>query len=569
MPDYELGMRDRKQFLFCNYSALRGATHLFLSNFSLGKVRRTCPVTLFLLTLSLFSFLLLGCATAAVTAVPTLVPTTLAPTALVPQLAPVTLPPSRTLRPTSTAPVPVPTRMPTLQPTAILSKTVAVPLGWPVLESLTVPGWQVVVSDQPRALFESGAAEAALLTDGTGPLLWQTPIALAVPWTTAWEEISLEEAQHIVQFGHDQVEIMLWSEMGPRQKPLRINGRFPSERHYPLQRSLSLVHHATVNVSLLETAVRQSLPPEKVVHLTAVGDIMLDRRLGAAIKQGHIDFPFAAVAPHFQQADFVLGNLESALGHSGTAAHKSYPFRAPAAAAVSLAQAGFDLLTLANNHGMDYGPDGLLEGLALLAAQKLATIGAGQNKAEARAPHLVEINGLTVAFLAYVNVPIENSGFDTRTWRATENEPGLAWAEPATLAADVTAVAATADLLIVVLHSGFEYIANPSPAQTDNARAAIDAGADLIIGHHAHILQGVEYYKDGVIVYGLGNFAFDIDGAPETAVLDVWLDSNGVRQLSFKPAIVQPGGQPRFAQAEESEAILHQLYFLTNLLNPP
>jgi poly-gamma-glutamate synthesis protein (capsule biosynthesis protein) len=122
-------------------------------------------------------------------------------------------------------------------------------------------------------------------------------------------------------------------------------------------------------------------------------------------------------------------------------------------------------------------------------------------------------------------------------------------------------------LTIVVLHSGYEYIDVPSPDQQAAARAAIDAGADLVIGHHAHILQGVEYYKDGVIVYGLGNFAFEIDGDPSTAILNVWLDEEGVRQLEFIPAIIQFGGQPRLAESWEQPAILNQVYRLTNSLN--
>jgi poly-gamma-glutamate capsule biosynthesis protein CapA/YwtB (metallophosphatase superfamily) len=99
------------------------------------------------------------------------------------------------------------------------------------------------------------------------------------------------------------------------------------------------------------------------------------------------------------------------------------------------------------------------------------------------------------------------------------------------------------------------------------ARTAIDAGADLVIGHHAHVLQGVEFYQDGVIVYGLGNFAFEIDGDPSTAILNVWLDQDGVRQLEFVPAIIQFGGQPRLAEAWEAGEILQKIYRLTNPLN--
>jgi poly-gamma-glutamate synthesis protein (capsule biosynthesis protein) len=122
-------------------------------------------------------------------------------------------------------------------------------------------------------------------------------------------------------------------------------------------------------------------------------------------------------------------------------------------------------------------------------------------------------------------------------------------------------------VVIVVLHSGYEYVEEPSPPQAAAAKAAIDAGADLVIGHHAHILQGIEFYNGGVIVYGLGNFAFEIDGDPNTAVLNVWLDKDGVRQLEIVPAIIQFGGQPRLAEAWEAPAIVQRVYRLTDLLN--
>jgi poly-gamma-glutamate synthesis protein (capsule biosynthesis protein) len=175
---------------------------------------------------------------------------------------------------------------------------------------------------------------------------------------------------------------------------------------------------------------------------------------------------------------------------------------------------------------------------------------------------------MTVAFLGYVNVPIEASThFDTQSWAAAPGYPGLAWGDPVRIRDDVAAVRQVVDLVIVLLHSGYEYIEEPSEEQVAAARAAIDAGADLVVGHHAHILQGVHRYGDGVIVYGLGNFLFDIDGPPETAILNVWLDRTGVRQLELVPAIIQEHGQPRLAEAWEAGSILSRVYYLTTILN--
>ena len=251
-------------------------------------------------------------------------------------------------------------------------------------------------------------------------------------------------------------------------------------------------------------------------------------------------------------------------------ANKSYTFRAPPAAASSLARAGFDVVTLANNHALDYGPAALRQGMSLLQSEGLRTVGAGTNAAAARRPALMTVKGVTLAFLGYVHVPVEGRPpyFDTQSWTATETTPGLAWAIPEQIQADVAAARHEADHVVVFLHSGYEYVPGPSEPQRTAARAAIAAGATLVIGHHAHILQGVEFRETGAIVYGLGNFAFTIDGPPQTAILNVWLDREGLRQIEFVPALVGSDGQPRLAQGEEAAAIRRHVYSLTTFPNP-
>jgi poly-gamma-glutamate synthesis protein (capsule biosynthesis protein) len=119
---------------------------------------------------------------------------------------------------------------------------------------------------------------------------------------------------------------------------------------------------------------------------------------------------------------------------------------------------------------------------------------------------------------------------------------------------------------VVLLHSGYEYVQSPSPEQSVAAQAAIDAGADLVLGHHAHVLQGIQFGDRSAIVYGLGNFAFEIDGDPTTVILDVWLDSQGVRQIELTPAIIEAGGRPRIAAPWESPEIRQRVYHLSRML---
>jgi len=152
-------------------------------------------------------------------------------------------------------------------------------------------------------------------------------------------------------------------------------------------------------------------------------------------------------------------------------------------------------------------------------------------------------------------VPVEVRGFDARRWQATAERPGVAWAEPARIQSDVQAASRQADAVIVLLHSGYEYVPQPSPPQQAAAQAALEAGAALVIGHHAHVLQPIEFHEEGLIVYGLGNFAFEDAGPPMSAILNVWLDADGVREIGFTPIWIEADGRPRPATPEEARAI--------------
>ncbi|MEZ4641583.1 MAG: CapA family protein [Chloroflexota bacterium] len=512
--------------------------------------------------------LLGGCAApTAVSSVPQLPQAATPATPVLSTNTPLPLPTN--LPPATSTPVPTSTPLPTATAVPI---TIAMPPQWETrirtaLADPALAAWAWQVQSDPAL-----PATMRLQPGNDGLIIGQEPLALAVPFTTAWEVVSLTEANEIVQHGHALVTVLPWSEIEPTQKALRVDGRFPTDPDYPLQQNWTLTAApGTEQAAAALAAILQAQPSaETLVHLAAVGDLMLDRSLGYYLAQDNLDYPFTHVRDLLATADITVGNLECALGDSGTPTAKSYTFRAPPQAAAALALAGFDVITLANNHAGDYGLDALMQGVDLLHAAGLATIGAGANETAAHAPHIVTINGLTLAFLGYVDVPVEAiGGFNTASWTATANTPGLAWAEPAQIERDVTAVAPQVDHVIIVLHGGYEYVDSPSPPQVAAAHAAIDAGAALVIGHHAHILQGIEYYNGGVIVYGLGNFAFEIDGPPETAILNVWLDQNGVRQLELLPAVIQFGGQPRPAEAWEAPAILQRVYALTNALNAP
>jgi poly-gamma-glutamate capsule biosynthesis protein CapA/YwtB (metallophosphatase superfamily) len=497
------------------------------------------------------------------------------PTAAAPQGESASLPSPKsspnamlTETPQPTRPIPTPTPMPSRTPLPAVS--LFVPDLWREKARSVVDQWNASPALYTWELVDHAQADVRLVNNADGLIIHETILALAIPFTLEWEGISSERAQEILNNGHEIVTPLPWIDMTADQKALRIDGLGPADDGYALKEPWSLVAGPKFNEALKDLApLLQEALKDNVVHLAAVGDIMLDRSLGDFIRQGDLNYPFSEVVGRLQAADITVGNLESALGDTGEPEQKSYPFRAPPEAADALQLAGFDVLSLANNHGMDYGEQALLQALDLLHEAGVLTVGAGANHTAAHEPRFVEANGLKTAFFGYVNVPVEaRTGFDTASWTAGQDHPGISWADPQLIAADVKAVRDQVDLVIVLLHSGYEYVPAPSEPQQEAARAAIEAGADLVIGHHAHILQGIEYYKDGVIIYGTANFAFVIDGPPETAIFHIWLDRDGVREIAIEPAIVQPGGKPRLADNLEAPAIRNQVYRLTNVLNP-
>ncbi|GBD24386.1 Capsule biosynthesis protein CapA [bacterium HR29] len=281
--------------------------------------------------------------------------------------------------------------------------------------------------------------------------------------------------------------------------------------------------------------------PEPVVVIAAVGDLMLGRSVGWRIAAGEPGIPFGSVAP-LLEADLTVGNLEAPIADSGSPAAKAYAFRAPTSAARILAEAGFDVVALANNHALDHGPEALLQTLDLLAAAGVHGVGAGPDAAAAHRPLIVERQGLRLAFLAYVDTPPEGT-YRRETWEAAEGKPGVAWLDLARLREDVSRAKGLADNVIVFFHWGIEGSTEPSEAQRTVAEAALAAGATLVLGSHPHLLQPVEEREGRLVAFSLGNFVFDgFEGqANRSAVLRIVLDRRGVQEWKLVPVHIVDG----------------------------
>ena len=294
---------------------------------------------------------------------------------------------------------------------------------------------------------------------------------------------------------------------------------------------------------------------EEFVELMAVGDIMLSRTVEERTDVYGSTYPFDAVAELLRGADIAIGNLECPLSVEGGPIDKRYLFRAHPGHADALAWAGLDVVSLANNHLLDFGQAGLEQTLEALQGSGVAHLGAGLTVEEAHSPWIREVKGRRIAFLAYA----------ASRWEGSPELPTkeqVSFADLATIGEDVQRASHLADLVVVIMHLGTEYQLHPDEEQLAVSRVAIDAGACLVIGHHPHVVQGTETYQGGFIAYSLGNFVFDIDtveAAREGAILRVLLGVDGVQAVDLIPVRIVDDVQPRFLAGEDGLPVVRQL----------
>jgi len=288
-------------------------------------------------------------------------------------------------------------------------------------------------------------------------------------------------------------------------------------------------------------------PAIPTVNLVFAGDIVLDGLPGKQIEQGHD--PFAAFSDLINKADIRIGNLECVIATIGDAEDKNYNFRAhPRTLAVL--KKHFDAVSIANNHSGDFGRPAFEEMLGLLDQYGIQHTGGGHNLSEAHTPLIIERRGIRIALLGY-------NEFMPRSFEADEHGAGTAWSEDEQVRADIHRARTVyhADIVIPIMHWGWENEAHSSARQEQLAHLMIDAGADLVIGGHPHVTQEVEYYRNKIIIYSVGNFMIDaMDNAAQTVgwVLNFQLDKNGVKSWSTGVAHLDQNGIPTPAIQEKS-----------------
>ena len=272
---------------------------------------------------------------------------------------------------------------------------------------------------------------------------------------------------------------------------------------------------------------------DPIVHMLFSGDVYFSSHVLAAYDNaggihGVLD---DAYRDEIARADLYMANQEFPFSDRGTPApDKQFTFRIPPERVSMMHELGIDIVTIANNHTLDYGEDALVDTCTTLENAGILYVGAGANMDRAKQLETIEVRGRTIGFLAASRV------YPDTSWVANSKKPGMVSGyDPSILLTEIEAAGEYCDYLVVYMHWGIERDEKPQEYQRTLGKQLIDAGADLVIGSHPHVLQGIEYYQGKPIVYSLGNFIFG-SSIPKTALLraDVDLEQNQVN-LSLVP----------------------------------
>ncbi len=275
------------------------------------------------------------------------------------------------------------------------------------------------------------------------------------------------------------------------------------------------------------------------------------------IEYGDYKYPFLKIAGIIREADIVFGNLETTMISGRIIKSEEMIFRADPKSIEGLKFAGFNVLNIANNHIMNFGKDGLDSTIKILDENNIMRVGAGRSEEEIYKPVIKNIKGAKFAFLGFTYNSDQREFFDGEIY-------GVANMEIEKMKENVEKANLENDIVIVSMHAGTEYQTFPSSFQENFARGAIDAGADLVIGSHPHVVQAVEKYKERYIIYSLGNFVFDQMWSNETrlgVIAEIIFNNKKIDSINFIPIKIYDYSQPTILEGEEAEMILERLKF--------
>jgi poly-gamma-glutamate capsule biosynthesis protein CapA/YwtB (metallophosphatase superfamily) len=334
-----------------------------------------------------------------------------------------------------------------------------------------------------------------------------------------------------------------------RVRVLTVGGRHPlrDPEHYPLH-------------------VRSERPVPEITTLAAVGDIMLGRRVGDR-HRADPGAPLKPLARRLAAAEITVGNFESTLSANGSPRQGGDSFAASPRVIPGLRAAGFDLVSLANNHVGDYGDGALQQTLDRFSSASIKTVGAGRNMTAARRPVIIERGGVRIGFLAVDSIGETPAATRTRPGTNRLNMPPrtgpLNRSQLRRISSDIQALSGRVEVVVVLPHWGTQYTHRVESSQRVAARAFADAGADLVIGGHPHWVQGWEMVGPAVVVHSLGNFIFDMDFQTRTRegiFLEVVLWGGAVKAVEPVPYLVDDAFSPRLIRGDRAQGILGDVW---------
>jgi poly-gamma-glutamate capsule biosynthesis protein CapA/YwtB (metallophosphatase superfamily) len=463
--------------------------------------------------------------------------------------------------------------------------------GWAALLVVLLTGCQAS-GDNPQPSPISGVSSSVSSSDSPNattrpatpaPPGYSVPLALVVNATRPTADVKVADARRVVRSGGTR-----WSAVGQSGGRMRVQSteeRAASEVLREVQASrdvLGIVPADAVDarVRVLTVGGRHPLreperyplhthsarPVPEVTTITAVGDIMLGRRVGDRHRSDP-GAPLKPLAKRLAAAEITVGNFESTLSAAGAPRQGNDSFAASPGVIPGLRTAGFDLMSLANNHVGDYGDRALRQTLSRFASAGIKTVGAGQNLAAARRPVIVEREGVRVGFLAIDSIGETPAATRIRSGTNRLNMPPrtgpLNRSQLQRISTDVRALSKRVDVAVVITHWGTQYTHRPEPSQRQAARALANAGADLVIGGHPHWVQGFEMAGSTVVVHSLGNFVFDMDFQTKTRegiFLEIVLWGGAVKAVEPVPYQIDGAFTPRLIRGERAQNILADVW---------
>lgn len=272
------------------------------------------------------------------------------------------------------------------------------------------------------------------------------------------------------------------------------------------------------------------------ITIGLTGDVMLGRLVNENIKKSSDAYPWGTILPELKRKDFILINLETTLTNSTTIVPKVFNFKADPAVVKTLKIGNIQVVNLANNHSLDFGIEGLEETIATLNQAEIAHVGVGMNMSEAQKPVIIVRNGVRIGIIGLTD--------NEPTWIATNTKPGTNYisisSPPKAVFEAVKDLKSKVDICIITIHCGPNMQEYPSEEFIRLAHRIVDAGADIFHGHSAHVVQGIQKYKDRIIIYDSGDFVDDYAVDPQLRNDLSFLFSVEVEHYKLKRLILLP-----------------------------